>query len=738
MKKFFQTISRTLTATLAGLALCAGTTQAADFPLDTPFKVTGSAYQTFTPSQDGVLWMQITSGAAQFNRRDFVLYYYANETRGTDVNVAWCNGVWSKDDTGLFGDNYADVTEAKWNVKGGTTYCVWSGTGDKTMIMTFLPGEKVEEEKPEEKDLRVKLGEAQSYEAGETYTYTCEEAGILTINVSTFSTAIGQRPATQHFFTGPDGRTVTCIAIEDGRGGTNFKFEVKPGVYKIHNPLRTSVTFTVTLEAGATVRTALVSTFPLPGLVSMYDTEATSYFLFSPTDVTFDGIDLVYTDTEGATQTIKNVRWEFLGGAYHVPTPHFMTMDGQRMTDPGEGGVNTTDVVFNHLSQEEGAPYKYIIRNVKRNGQSVTNNDVKGVEVDENGNFTVTYLVGVPPVVVEADLPEPFYFSWPQGDKRALATITFSKELDPTSEVEVSIIEGEQEFGVVPGEEDESWMIQPERVKISGNVITIDFSGDDFTYESAMEWGPDTDRITLHVQGVYGTNGLLAVSNGTYHYMPWLDYVAEEAPFVDDKVYDTQVDEMEATIQPVPVETAEDAAMVDPIGKLERVAMAWEGYELELTGEGGVTVEGPNGYCAEYDGETHCFGVENAELRIDMNSVVAEIVEIIKGENGDTNFGTYDGVYCVTVKKGTVKIYEGAYTRAVETPVYNDERKLYYNLDFTSISTGVTEIAAPADGLFRVYNLQGIEVLKSANALDLNSLPRGLYIVNGKKLVLGL
>lgn len=60
------------------------------------------------------------------------------------------------------------------------------------------------------------------------------------------------------------------------------------------------------------------------------------------------------------------------------------------------------------------------------------------------------------------------------------------------------------------------------------------------------------------------------------------------------------------------------------------------------------------------------------------------------------------------------------------------------NFLVTIKSTGLSavETIAPEIEGIEVFNLQGVRVLKSDNASDLNLLPRGLYIVNGKKLIL--
>lgn len=50
---------------------------------------------------------------------------------------------------------------------------------------------------------------------------------------------------------------------------------------------------------------------------------------------------------------------------------------------------------------------------------------------------------------------------------------------------------------------------------------------------------------------------------------------------------------------------------------------------------------------------------------------------------------------------------------------------------------GVEEIVAqPVDGVYSVYNLQGVKVLETKDASALDALPKGLYIINGKKILL--
>lgn len=51
-------------------------------------------------------------------------------------------------------------------------------------------------------------------------------------------------------------------------------------------------------------------------------------------------------------------------------------------------------------------------------------------------------------------------------------------------------------------------------------------------------------------------------------------------------------------------------------------------------------------------------------------------------------------------------------------------------------TTGIEALENNGETLFDVYSLQGLKVLKSAGSQEVRSLPRGLYIVNGKKTVI--
>lgn len=59
-----------------------------------------------------------------------------------------------------------------------------------------------------------------------------------------------------------------------------------------------------------------------------------------------------------------------------------------------------------------------------------------------------------------------------------------------------------------------------------------------------------------------------------------------------------------------------------------------------------------------------------------------------------------------------------------------------YILDDLSAGVEELQIDPTVDGLYRVYNLQGVKVLETKDPSVVNSLGKGLYIINGKKVLL--
>ena len=55
--------------------------------------------------------------------------------------------------------------------------------------------------------------------------------------------------------------------------------------------------------------------------------------------------------------------------------------------------------------------------------------------------------------------------------------------------------------------------------------------------------------------------------------------------------------------------------------------------------------------------------------------------------------------------------------------------------EIENVSAGVESIKDTADGIYRVFNLQGVKVLETKDASAIDSLPKGIYVINGKKIL---
>lgn len=67
-----------------------------------------------------------------------------------------------------------------------------------------------------------------------------------------------------------------------------------------------------------------------------------------------------------------------------------------------------------------------------------------------------------------------------------------------------------------------------------------------------------------------------------------------------------------------------------------------------------------------------------------------------------------------------------------------DYNMTYFSYVFKDVVAGVEDLAADVnyDGVYTVFNLQGVKVLVTKNLEELRNLPKGLYVINGKKFAL--
>ena len=75
------------------------------------------------------------------------------------------------------------------------------------------------------------------------------------------------------------------------------------------------------------------------------------------------------------------------------------------------------------------------------------------------------------------------------------------------------------------------------------------------------------------------------------------------------------------------------------------------------------------------------------------------------------------------------------YDIASDFPVFEGQLAGFFTYIFGSDDSGVDRLPVTGgnEGIFRVYNLQGIKMMETTDANAIISLPKGIYIVNGKK-----
>lgn len=66
---------------------------------------------------------------------------------------------------------------------------------------------------------------------------------------------------------------------------------------------------------------------------------------------------------------------------------------------------------------------------------------------------------------------------------------------------------------------------------------------------------------------------------------------------------------------------------------------------------------------------------------------------------------------------------------------YSDNADYYYSSYIIDTNNSAVEEIEIQEDLYKVFNLQGVNIMTTGNKADLEKLPKGLYIINGKKII---
>lgn len=104
----------------------------------------------------------------------------------------------------------------------------------------------------------------------------------------------------------------------------------------------------------------------------------------------------------------------------------------------------------------------------------------------------------------------------------------------------------------------------------------------------------------------------------------------------------------------------------------------------------------------------------------------------------EINFPNGSGVVCMSADKEVITgalvpdqlaNYDGGGSFYYSSYAFSKTKELYV--------AGIESIVAEnVDGIYKVYNLQGVKMLETKDATELYSLPKGIYVINGKKIAL--
>lgn len=266
-----------------------------------------------------------------------------------------------------------------------------------------------------------------------------------------------------------------------------------------------------------------------------------------------------------------------------------------------------------------------------------------------------------------------------------------------------------------------------------------------------MSVSPDSGSVLTAITNVY------VVYANDYTIAKGKDTVIFHNPAAtengDYKGYLTkQGDTIVITPQSRDIATAGTYTVVIPGGALQMTSDPSKvNKELSLTytvGEeqGGITITPSNGSTVK---ELKVFTIDlgaaggpsyNTQEKITITNAAGEVVAEVDGETGvdpvDPEAWEEDE-WVITFP--TAVTTAGEYVLTIPMNFFNvgDEMNpvLHYYYTVDPNASAITEVEAAAEGV-TVYNLQGVLVLQSDDAADVKTLENGLYIVNGKKVII--
>lgn len=519
------------------------------------------------------------------------------------------------------------------------------------------------------------------------YVFTPEESGILYVQWSNpyggdnkaYDTGIVW--GSQQYFLWNDyacSEPTPSISVSNGNGqGWLVTFNVEAGEnYYLHLSTVYEWQCVFTMQAGATMEPSIVDINPTPG--SAYDVVNYRYYwnmTTAPTNATIDKIELTYVPANAPATTTTI---EVSGTVDRSPSGE-LQIPADELVSRLEANEIAPETVITFTLYGLKVGDKYV-------SQSLMDNDA--VVIGENGTVKISYSYGTPIKLVSAKFPDPFLKAWERGDQAGIATLVYDQDIYSVGEVSVS--QGHQIYGTPSGDDVYSQVVPEQNVTVKGNTITIDFTNISWMMPAG------TTEVTVTVNGPTGVNKLPASYDGYPVLQEYIRFTTDGSADIPDPLI--------SNIDPW------DGAPVKRFQAEETLSILFYDWVNESDPEK-VT-----GVLVNPEGET--LVTANFEYRPMDNKWIYEFPE-----------GT------------DIKLFKGSEYEFTVTVlgVNNSEigtETVYWKGDWDEKTDAVNGIE-PAEVTYVVYSVDGIKVLTTTNAADLNNLEKGrLYIINGKKVVI--
>ena len=338
-----------------------------------------------------------------------------------------------------------------------------------------------------------------------------------------------------------------------------------------------------------------------------------------------------------------------------------------------------------YMNAEYGTDTYITLVGVEYNGTPLTKNGLSGNDAVKVDNGTVEIHYPRPDVKFEAEeiVFPTLYNYYEPSNPAGILDITFTENVKSVGEA--YLVFGTHSYGSEGGEDSDPTFVIPTSVK--ENILTLDFTGIEFSKMDISNYS----TATLMIYNIVSVSGQ-SYPGGASPLEVVLDFT--NTPYSDEVAPD-YMDEVAFIVSPAEVEKPKT---------LNEIVIGW-GREIDLV-------------------------QKNATVEVQIVTEVSHQAPLSINEDGNlvvdvSNWSTSEGApvmgeYKINIPGGIVKNSDGEVNKA---------QSLSYVWKDTS--TGIDGIsvqeAAPI-----IYNLQGIRIMKDS----VRDLPEGIYIVNGKKLVI--